>query len=79
MATRNQILHEELVKVAPDTKSTQQLSMKEVFLKNLPEVVRDQVLLNDTYDQVIAKVIAYLERHKDLKLRSQDIQLESTF
>ena len=79
MATRIQVLYEKLGKAVPESKSIQQKNMKELFLKNLPEVVRDQVKDTDTYDQVVEKSIIYLERHKELKLRDQDVLLETTF
>ena len=55
--------------------------MKELFLNNLPETIRDQIedADTDTFKKVIEKSLAYIERHKELKLRTTDIQLESTF
>ena len=79
MATRIQILHEKICKVVPETANIKERNMKESFFRNLPTIVRDQVEEGDTFDKVVEKSINYLERHKELKLRDQDIQLESTF
>ena len=79
LATRVQVVYEKLGKAVPESKAIQQRNMKELFLKNLPEVVRDQVKDGDTYDEVVEKSITYLERHKELKLRDQDVLLETTF
>ena len=79
MATRIQVVYEKLGKAVAESKPIQQRNMKELFLKNLPEVVRDQVKDTDTYDEVVEKTITYLERHKELKLRDQDVLLETTF
>ena len=78
-ATRIQLLYEKLGKVAPETKAAQKRNMKELFFRDMPEVVRDQVAEADDFSTAVEKTIAYLERHKELKLRSRDIQLESTF
>ena len=79
MATRIQVLYEKLAKAVPESKPLRQKNMKELFLKNLPEVVRDQIRNEDTFDEVVTKTITYLERHKELRLRDQDVLLESTF
>ena len=78
-ATRIQLLFTKLGKVAPETKHSQKISMKELFFKDLPETVRDQVSSDDDYDTAVRKSIEYLERHKEYKLRNRDVQLESTF
>ena len=79
MACRIQSLYNKLSNVAPEVKSAQQRNMKELFLNNLPEIVRDQVSDTDPYNKVIEISLSYLERHKELKLRTTDIQLETTF
>ena len=79
MATRVQVVYTKLVKAVPESQALQQKNMKELFLKNLPEVVRDQMKEADTFDEVVTKSITYLERHKELKLRDQDVLLETTF
>ena len=79
MACRIQTLYNKLGEVAEETKASKQRNMKELFLNNLPEIMRDQIAHDDTFNKVIEKSLAYLERHKELKLRTSDIQLESTF
>ena len=79
MATRIQLIYTRLAKVTPETKNSMEANMKELFLRNLPEVVRDHILATDTFDDVVSKAISYLERHKELRLRDQDILLENTF
>ena len=79
MACRIQNLYNKIGKVAPEMKAAQKRNMKELFLNNLPEVVRDNVEEADDFNKTIEKSVAYVERHKELKLRAQDIQLETTF
>ena len=79
MACRIQTLYNKLGKVAQETEASKSRNMKELFLNNLPEVIRDQVLDADSFNKVLEKSLSYLERHKELKLRAQDIQLELSF
>ena len=75
MATRVQVLYEKLSKAVPESKALQPKNMKELFLKNLPEMVRDQMKDTDTFDEVVTKSMIFLERHKEFKLRDQDVSL----
>ena len=78
LAGRISLIWDDIESVAPTLSAGRAVQSKETFLNLIPSCVRTQVNVDtDTYEQIVAKAVAYLELNPQLKVTESDIENET--